>query len=99
MNQTLLLSQVSAGDALQLQPFLITGLINRRLNWKLNWMWLQLRSFALTGAATLTAGRRRRGNKMSAGETCSVMPPPHYSNRQGFEVCQISIDPVEPLKT
>ncbi len=37
----------------------------------------------------MTVGRRWQWNKISAGETCSVTPPPHNSNREGCEVCQI----------
>lgn len=47
----------------------------------------------------MTVGRRRRENKISAGETCSVTPPPRYSNREGCEVCQIGVAHSGAVKT
>lgn len=47
----------------------------------------------------MTVGRRWRGNKISAGETCSVTPPPRYSNREGCEVCQIGVAHSGAVKT
>lgn len=40
-----------------------------------------------------------RGTRYQRGETCSVTPPPHYSNRQGCEVCQIGVAHSGAVKT
>lgn len=83
-------SQASAGRAQRLPPWSVVWLIG---GWIGNLIGCGYNYKAVLSLEQLLSlsDSANGGTRYQWGETCSVTPPPRYSNREGCEVCQMGV--------